>query len=236
MTEQGVSWLLETLHVRVTAERHEAAPGSAQHAAGHGEVRDRPHVVHPVLVVGDPHRPGEDHPPPAGVEPGHALDRVPVDARAGRDLVPRDRRHVVAVRLPSLGVLPDERLVHRARLDDRLGKAGQEGDVATDVRLEVVVGDSGSEQEAADVRGNFEANEADLLQGVDHHDPAPAAPKLHDRLHEPRMVRGRVRPDQEEQVAGVDVLEDDRRRARAGDAGETHARGLVAVARAVVDV
>ena len=201
------------LHVGVTAQGKQPAVGPPEHAAGHGQVGDHLHVRHPVLVMGDPHRPAEDGLLRGPVEVGHPLDRLAIDPGPLGEGLPRQGLEVPAKVVVVVGVLRDERLVHRPALDQGPGDRGQECNVAADVGLDVNVGDLRSEEQAADVRRHLEPHEPDLAKGVDHDDlPAPAA-VLDDRPHEPRVVGGGVGADHEQQVAVMDVLEHHRGRA-----------------------
>ena len=70
----------------------------------------------------------------------------------------------------------EKRLVVRAHLDDALGDAGEQRQVAADVRLHVQAGDLAAEQQAPDVARHAESHQARLDDRVDDdHLPAAAA-------------------------------------------------------------
>ena len=54
----------------------------------------------------------------------------------------------------------EKRFVVRAHFDDALGDAGEQRQVAADVRLHVEAGDLGAEEQAADVARHAEADQA----------------------------------------------------------------------------
>ena len=179
----------------------QSTAGATHHPTEEGEVGDRLDVLHPVGVVGDAHRPGEDGVSCLRVEGTDLGDGGPVYSGQFDDIVPVQGGEVVPVGLPTLGVGGDEGLVHRSGLDDVLGEPGEEGDVPSDMRLEIMVGDLGAEEEAAGIGGDFEADQPGLFEGVDHHHLASSAFETGEDGHETRMVGGRVGADQEEQVA-----------------------------------
>jgi hypothetical protein len=61
-------------------------------------------------------------------------------------------------------------------------------------------------------------------------------PQRHQRVHQPRVIAGRVAANHEHQIGMMQVFELDRRGAAASDRGESDAARLVTVVAAVVDV
>ena len=57
---------------------------------------------------------------------------------------------------PALAMVVEKRFVVCAHLDDALGDAGEQRQVAADVRLHVQAGDLGAEQQAPDVARHAE--------------------------------------------------------------------------------
>ena len=89
----------------------------------------------------------------------------------------------------------------RAQLDDPLGDAGQQRQIAADVRLHVQARDLRAEQQAPDVARHAEVDQPRLDDRIDDdHFPA-APPHVHQRRHQPRMIAGRVAADDEDQSA-----------------------------------
>ena len=130
----------------------------------------------------------------------------------------------------------DEAVVDGVALEQQLGHAGQQRHVAADVRLDVQAGDLRAEEQAPDVGGNAEIDQADFLDRVDDDDLAAVPADVHQRPHQPRVVGGRVAADEEKQVGVFDVFERDGGRAGAQRFAQADAAGLVAVEGAVVDV
>ena len=123
-----------------------------------------------------------------------------------------------------------------AALEHVLGDAGQQRDVAADVRLDVQAGDPRAEQQAPRIARHAEVDEPDFFRRIDDDDVAAAAAHRHQAAKQPRMVRRRIAADQHEQIAALDVFELHRRRARAQARRQPDAARLMAVVRAVVDV
>ena len=65
--------------------------------------------------------------------------------------LPVGRLDLRTERVEAFGVLVDEAVVTAAAFEHQLGDAGQQRDVAADVRLHVQAGDGGAEQQAAQV-------------------------------------------------------------------------------------
>ena len=218
------------------AQRKQTRTGPTDHAPKQRQRRDRLDVLHAVGVVRDPHGPGEDRPPALEIDLGRPFDVRPINAARRFDGRPLSRLDDGSIRVEFSGVFTDVRLVDAAALEDDLRDPGQEGDVAADGRHEIEVGDAGAEEQAPHVARHLESYEPEFLERIDHDDLAATALDLHQRPHEPRMVGRRIAADQKEGVALVDILEVEGRGAAAGDARQTHARGLMAVEGAVVDV
>ena len=102
-------------------------------------------------------------------------------------------------------------MIDRITLDERLDDTHQDPFISTDVSLDVEIVDPGRSQHAAPIGGNLEAIETELTKWIDDdHDPA-ATSHLDKGPHESRMVRRGIRPDDEDQVAMIEVLEHDGR-------------------------
>ena len=226
----------DALHVRVAADREEPRARPPEPAARQREVRERQHVVDAMHVVGEPHRPEQDAAPRANQHGHRARDLRARHARRVEQCIPRRRGEVGLHRLPAAGVRGDEVPVDAAGLDDALQQGLEERHVGADVRLEVEVGDGRADEHAPPVRRHPEADETQLAQRVDDDHAAAAAPERHELRHEPRMVAPGVRAGDEGEVRRGHVVEPDGRRPRAVDLAERHARGVVAVEGAVVDV
>ena len=85
-----------------------ARPRPAEHAPQHREAADRLDVGDPVLVVGDPHRPGEDRALAFGVEGGDPLELAPGDAACGFEVGPGVILDPVPPGVPAFAVVSDE--------------------------------------------------------------------------------------------------------------------------------
>src|SRR5690606_4369294 len=137
----------DTLDVAVAPDGGQACAGTAQHPAHHRQIGDGSHVVDTVRVMGDAHGPGEDGVGCPRVEVADALDVRPGHAGAGDDLVPVGTADVAGEVLPPVGIEGSEVGVG-AVFEYPLGQTGEQGDVATDVRLQVLVRHPGPEQQA----------------------------------------------------------------------------------------
>ena len=132
----------DALHVGVAADRHQAGVRPADHAAQQREVDDRLHVVDAVHVMRDAHRPAEDDVLCRDVHVGDTGDRLARSTPGGR----LDRAPVVVSTRARNAAKPsvccvDEAEVTSAAFDHQLGDAGQQREVAADVRLHVEAGD-----------------------------------------------------------------------------------------------
>ncbi len=80
--------------------------------------------------------------------------------------LPGRRLDLLPERLEALGVPVDEGRIVAAAFEHALGDAGQQRDVAADVRLHVQAGDLRAEQQAAHVARHAEVDQADSLTGL----------------------------------------------------------------------
>ena len=137
------------------------ACGPADHAAHQSQVGDRLHVGHAVHMMRDAHRPTEDDVLGRGIAVGDLVDlesdRRPTCAQIS---VPTERPQMRLERFPAAAMFVEKAEVDRAHLVDPFGDAGQQGQVAADVRLHVQAGDLRAEQQAADVAGHAEIDHA----------------------------------------------------------------------------
>lgn len=200
------------------------------------EVGDHLHVLNAVQVMRDAHRPADDDVLCGEEGRGGFLDAGPAHSGAGFDVGPACRFDLLAESLEIFGVLVDELAIDAASFEHDFDDAGQPGDVAADVRLDVLAGDLRTEQQAPRIARHAEVDEAEFLRRIDDDDFAAASPNLHQAAHQPRMVRRRVAADQNVEVAGVEVFQPNRPSAGSDRAGQADSAGLMAVVRAVVDV
>ena len=137
---------------------------------------------------------------------------------------------------PAAGAAADEVAVDPVALDEVFEHAGEEGDVAAGVDLEVVVGDLGAEQGALGDRGNPVAVQPRLLIGIDDEDLGSGFFGVVQILGGHRLIVGQVGADQNDQV-GADPV-----RVGAGGGGtadggaEAGGAGRVADAGAGIDM
>jgi hypothetical protein len=158
------------------------------------------------------------------------------DTAAPDEVVHVRREGVVADGAPADRVALDVAEVDGVASEHCLQQRLEERDVGADVGLQVEVGDLRPEEHAANVGGDAEAGEAQLADRVhDDHLPAAAA-EVHEQRDEPRVVAGRVRAGDQDEVGLLQVVEDDGGGAGAVDPVERHPGRGVAVVGAVVDV
>ena len=184
----------------------------------------------------DPHRPREDDVLRGSVSPGDLVDLFLGDARLVRDLVPRDFAKPGFERGPAFAVGVEERAIDRAHFENAFGDAGDQGQVAADVRLDVERGDLRAEEHADRIARHLEVDHAGFDHRIDDDDLALAAGKVLERRHQPRVIAGRVAADHEDRVGLFEIVQLDRSGPRAEDVRQTDAARLMAVVRTVVDV
>ena len=102
--------------------------------------------------------------------------------------------------------------------------------------LQVEVGNRGSEDQASPVGRDAESLKPQFAERIHDDDPASPAAEPYQFADQPRVVACRIRSRDQRQVRLAEVLQHDRACPRSIDFGERHARGLVAVEGAVVDV
>ena len=113
----------------------------------------------------------------------------------------------------------------RPHLDDPLGDAGQQRQIAADVRAAHTGWRSWCRTAGcATSLGTRKLTMPGFDHRIDHDHFAAAAAHVHQRAHQPRMIAGRIAADDEHQVGMFDVLERDRRRAGAQRAGQARRR------------
>ena len=188
-----------------------------------------------------PHRPGEHNIFSVRVLPRRVVHRFSGNSRCFHQFLPLAAVQVLPERGVVVGVLRDEIRVDHARFgsrdfEQRLGDSLEQRDVAGDVRLQKRAGDVRAEQQAARVRRHAEIFQAALARRVDDDHLAAPAAYFHQRAHEARVVRRRVRANQKKQVDRVQVFKLHRRRAGAQTLRQADAGSLMAIVRAVVDV
>ena len=137
---------------------------------------------------------------------------------------------------PALAILAQEGFVRGPHLDDPLGDARQQGQVAADIRLHVQAGDLAAEKHAARIAGDAKIHHADFAHGIDHDHLPAAAADMHQGRHQARMIAGRITADDEHQVRMLEILQLHGRGAGAERVGQADAAGLVTVVAAIVDV
>ena len=106
-------------------------------------------------------------------------------------------------------------LVLRAHSVDPLGDAGQQRQVAADVRLHVEAGDLRAEQQARTSLGTLKLTMPVSTTGLMTITCPPRRRTFISVRHQPRMVAGRIAADDEHQVGMLDVFKRDRGRAAA---------------------
>ena len=102
--------------------------------------------------------------------------------------------------------------------------------------LDVMGSDLGPKNHADRIAGDFEFDQSEFPDGIDHDDFATASPQVHQAGHQARMVAWGISTDDKDRIALVEILKD-----HGGCAGpegglQSYAAGLVAVVTAVVDV
>lgn len=183
------------LDVRVAPQREQPGPRPPT-IPRRMQMPDHLHVVHAVLVVGHPHRPAEHGVLRPRVQVRDLADRCPLHPRARLDRFPRRALRVGPELLPSLrvGPVPMNALAvaprsmssfaspsMNAMSPPMCGWAYASATFVPNRRLH------GSE-------GTRKLDEPKLADRIDHHDvPAPPL-EVHDRPHQPRVVRRRVVP------------------------------------------
>ena len=216
--------------------RQETGARTPQPAAGQRQVGQREHVVHPVRVVREPHRPSENPSPRLEEHFGGGLDLGPRDSAGAQEFVPGGPFEVLKGLGPAAREAPDVVLVYAAPLVYSLQQRLEQRHVRADVGLQIEIGDRRTEQHAAPVRRDPEARQTELTQRVDDDDAAAAPPQLHELGDQPGVIARRIRARDQHQVRLLEILEHHGAGARSIDAREAHAGGVVAVEGAVVDV
>ncbi len=167
----------DALHVRVPANRHQARARPADHAAQQREIADRLDVLHAVNVMRDSHRPTEDDVLRLRVPLGDLVDLRSRHAALGDDLVPRDAQPAArAARRQPLQWFSRNGTSCAFVSTICLADAGEQGQVAADMRLHVEAGDLRAEQHAPHVARHAEVDQPRLDDRVDD-DHLAAAPR-----------------------------------------------------------
>ncbi|MCY1408054.1 hypothetical protein D9M71_233710 [compost metagenome] len=208
------------LHVVLPAQRVDAGAGTADLAAHQGQVGDRHHVVGAALELGDAHAVGDEGGlgvtdrirQPLQLGHRHAGLRAGQFRGQAGDMLAQD--------IDVLAARVEERPVFPAVGEDDLQQTVEQGDVAAQPELDVLLGQAGEPRAAR----------------IDHHQPRTARLGTEDARADHRVVLAGIGADQQDQVGAVDIGDAAGHRPRAEGQGQPRHRGAVADARTVVDV
>ncbi len=220
----------------MTADRDRAAAVASDPAAGKGEVEDHAHAVGAGRLLRDAHAPDEDAVARGADEAGELLDAGARQTAGVLELRPFEGLDPSPeLRAPGR-VGGDESLIGETGGEEHFQCAVEERNVAALGDGEPVVGEVRAEEGAARVRRHPVALHARFEVGIDEDDLRAAAPGLEQVLGGDRLVVGRVRAEEDNDV-GVEPV--GITAGRGGDADHLfhrRGRGRVAKARGVVDV
>src|SRR3954468_20379300 len=100
----------------------------------------------------------------------------------------------------------EKRFILRAHLNNSFGDASEHGEIAANVRLNIVGGDPAAEDQASDITRHIESYEASFDDRIDR-DHFPAAPANAEQgAHQPRVVAGWVAADDKHTVRVFQVF------------------------------
>ena len=104
------------------------------------------------------------------------------------------------------------------------------------MRLEIQIGDFGSEKHRTSVARNLETLQPKFLKRVYHDDFPASSLEFHKKSHKSRMVARRIGADKNYKVRTPNVFEVDRACAAAEALAESDSRSLVAIVGAVINI
>ena len=208
------------LHVVLSAQRMQTGAGAADLTGDHRQRDQAARVVGAVHVLRNSHAP-EDHRRARRREhPRHRAQRLRIDAAHGRHRLGAEARDVVAKLGVTARAVRDELRIDEILLDDRMHHRVQHRDVAVGLELQVVRRVPRQLRAARIGEDQLRA----VLDGVLH-------PCRGDR-----MVRHRVRADQEHHLGLQHVHHRIRHRTRADAFEQCRDARRMAKPRAVIDV
>ena len=231
------------LHVAVAADRARARSLAADVAAQEQQVDDLAHRVDAVLVLREAEAPGDDHPLRRQVRVGELADVGLGDAGALDEVGPGGGRDERAVLVEAVRVVLDELSVEHGRvllrrLEDGLGDAAQQRQVAADPHLHVHRPDLGRVEgrHVDELVRDDRPPRSRFDQRVDVDELRAAPVGLGEPGEHPRRVRGRVVAHQPDRIGLRPVVEVDRALAAPDRRRHRPAARLVAHVRAVRQV
>jgi len=166
----------DPLNVGVPSNGHQPTAGSAKETARHREIGERADVVDAVCVVSEAHGPHKD----CRVCTGEQLHAF-VDLRLGYaaaldEFIPVSGESRFANRNPVICTIGDEFVVDYTCFNDSLQQCDHQGDVATDVRLDVKIADARAKSKAFCLRRYAEPLQSEFRQRIDDDDFAATLP------------------------------------------------------------
>ncbi len=220
----------------MAAHGHEPAMGPSDETTGQSHVQQRAYRVHAVHVLREAHGPDEDRVWPIDEQPGETLDVGTRSATLDLNIRPRRRPRRIRRRLETGRVLRHERVIDSVHLEQRLQRPDQKRQVTAGVHRKPVIRQLRSEQRALGDGRDPVALEPRLAQRIDDgHLRAPVA-RVEQVFRGDRLVIGRVRPEEHDQVGPDPVRVAAGGRAVAERVLHGHCRGRVAQSRGVVDI
>ncbi|MNZ66795.1 hypothetical protein D3C78_850260 [compost metagenome] len=208
------------LHVVLPAQRVDAGAGTADLAAHQGQVGNRHHVVGAALELGDAHAVGDEGGPGVTHRIGQPLQLGHRHAGLRAAQLRRQAGHMLAQDVDVLAALVEKRPVFPAIGEDDLQQAIEQGDVAAQLELHMLVGQPGEAR----------------LPRIDHHQLRTARLGAQDARADHRVILAGIGTDQQDQVGLVDIGNAAGHRSGAEGQGQAGHRGAVADARTVVDI
>ena len=231
------------LHVGVPADRRGAGSGLADVAAQQQQVHDLLDRVDGLALLGESHRPRDDHAVGGHVAGGQIVEVVDREAGGREHLGLVERREVLGEGLEAHGVLAQERVVEHGAgrsglgIEHALRDGLQERHVAARTDLQVPIGDLGaSTDEPTCLLRVPVADEPGLGQRVDRDDAATVALGLLEGGEHARMIGAGVLAHDDDEIGSAEIVVGDRGLADADDLVERGPRGLMAHVRAVGEV
>ena len=236
------------LHVAVTAHGAQAGAGLAEVAAQQREVGDFLDGRYRMLMLGDAHRPADDHPFGIGIQARGLFDLAAGKPGLGFDLLPGRCLDEGQVGVESLRMLGNEGMVEQPRLLSGLrlafplpevfDHAAHQRHVATEIGPEV-----GGAGRAVPVGEHLqrplrmlETLQAALFQRIERHHAGAALDGLAQRFEHPWVVGTRVLAEHEDRVGMLEILEADGAFAHADALPQRHATGFVTQVRTIGEV
>ena len=150
------------------------------HSTQQRHIHNPLHILYPMLVMGDSHRPTKHRVLRLRINLRRLFDVCAAHSTRRFNLLPRQPLHLLPHLLKILRVLGDITLIHHIALQNRFGNPAQHRNIPPNHRLQIERRHLRPKQHAAHIRWHLEIHQPRLAHRIDHNDLPSAPPQPHE--------------------------------------------------------